>query len=600
MRRTAHEPTWDRARGAATALETVTLLGLPVVEGRTVHLARIDPAAARAHLLHHALVLGDWDATHDFIARNEAAVAAVHELEARCRRDDLLADDVARFTFFNGVVPERVMSVAHFDRWWRDARQRDPQLLDLPTSVLLDVDEATLDLEGLPTVLRHDGIDLEVRYRYAPGSDDDGATVLVPLPLLGRVRDLPVDWHVPGRRLELVTALLRGLPKAVRRELGPAPDAARSILGDVGPADGPLLDVLRAEVRRRTGLPVDRSDLDPTVLPPHLRLRVAAVDVDGTVADVDTDVGALAHRLRGRVRAAVAGDARSLEVRGARRWSFGDLPERVTSVVAGHDVAAYPALYDEGETVGVRVLADAADAAHLHWAGTRRLLTCTVPSPNRSIDARFDARCRLALALTPFRDVAELRRDCVTAALDELLVRHGGPVRDADAFETLRTRVHADLGPLAESVASTAAGLVVTAASVARRIEDLRADALRPSVEDARRHLRRLVRPGVIVEVGAARLADLARYLTALDHRLERLPRQALRDRAHLDVVVELEAEADALLDAVGPARFGVEHVAVRRMLEELRVSLFAESVGAVGPVSERRVRTALADLRRR
>lgn len=600
VRRTAHEPTWDRARGAATALETVTLLGLPIVEGRTVHLARIDPAAARAHLIHHALVLGDWDARHEFIDRNDAAVVEIAEIEQRCRRDDLLADEVARFGFFDAVVPRDVTSVAHFNRWWRDEHRRDPGRLDLPRSVLLDVDEATLDLAGLPVRLHHDGIELEVRYRYDPGSDDDGATVLVPLPLLGRVRDLRVDWHVPGRRHELVTTLLRGLPKAVRRTLGPAPDAARSVLDDVGPDDGPLVEVLRAEVRRRTGLPVDRADLDPTVLPPHLRLRVAAVDGDGTIVDVDTDVAALAHRLRGRIRAAVAGDARSLEVRGARRWTFGVLPERVTSTVAGHEVAAYPALYDEGDTVGVRVLAEPGDAARLHWAGTRRLLGLTVTSPGRTVDDRFDARCRLALALTPFRDVAELRRECVTAALDELLVRHGGPVRDPDAFEVLRRRVQADLGALTTTVATTAADLVVTAASVARRIEDLRADALRPSVEDARRHLRRLVRPGVITEVGAAQLDDLARYLTALDHRLDRLPRQAPRDRERLAMVTELEAEAAALLDDAGPAGFGTEHVELRRMLEELRVSVFAEAVGAVGPISERRVRTALEALRRR
>lgn len=599
VRRTAHAPEWDRDRGAAMATETVTLLGLPVVDGRRVHLARIDPDAARAHLLHHALVGGEWDATHEFVARNAAAIEEVAALEHRCRRTDLLADEVARYAFFDAVVPARVTSVGHFDRWWRDRRHEDPLLLDLPRSVLLDVDEASLGLEGLPTTWHHDGIDLEVRYRFAPGADDDGVTVVVPLVLLGRMADLRTDWHVPGHRAEVVATLLRGLPKTVRRELGPAPDAARAILAEVGPEHGPLVPVLRAEVRRRTGLPVEAADLDPSRLPPHLRVRIAAVDADGDVVDVDHDVAALGHRLRGRIRSAVAGDARSLERRGARRWEFGTLPERVVSTVAGHDVVAYPALYDEGDAIGVRVLADAADANRLHWAGTRRLLALTVAGPTRAVDACFDGRCRLALALTPFRDLADLRRDCVTAALDELLVRHGGPVRDPDAFEALRDHVQAALPALAVEVATTAARLVVSSASVARRIEDLRAEAMRPSVDDARRHLRRLLRPGVVTETGAERLGDLARWIAALDHRLERLPRQVPRDRERVVLVTALEAEVDALLDAAGPTGILPAHAALRRMLEELRVSLFAEAVGALGPVSERRVRAAIEELRR-
>ncbi len=594
-----HEAHWDRDRASTTALETVTLFGLPVVKGRRVDVARIDPELARTLFIRHALVEGDWTTHHGFVRHNTAEIEAVHALERRLRRNDLLVDDEALVAFFDARLPDDVSTGRRFDAWWKRTREKTPQLLDMDRSVLLDPALGPIDISGFPDEWVAGPHRLPLTYRFEPGTETDGVTVAIPLPLLDQLESARFDWHVAGLRHELVVTLLKTLPKQVRRDVGPAPDFARTFLATASPADGPLVDVLDRAVRRHTGVAVPLGSWRPELLPPHLRLRFAVSDEAGTVIATDRDLDELRRRLRGRLRATFSSAAAELERTGVRRWDFGDLPPTVETIVAGHPVRAYPTLVDTGNDVAIRLYSDEADADVAHWAGTRRLLRLTVPSPTRVLDRILTNDAKLSLAAVGYRSVSSLRDDCVVAAIDRLLDAEGGPVWDEAAFERLRAAVAAGVEKVAVDVARTVLDLVRVAGSVRARIEALpRSKALAESVADVEEQLLRLVHPGFVTEAGAARLPDVLRYLRAIDRRLDRLPFDPQRDRQLMEQVRRLESAFDELLDVLPPGRLALEADEVRWQLEELRVSLFAQTLGTARPVSDVRLRRAIEDLR--
>ncbi len=281
VRRSYGEPAWDARRGAATTTERVTLYGLPIVEGRRVSYARVDPAGARRMFIEHALVAGDWSGRHRFAARNADLLAEVRALEDRARRRDLVVPDDRLVEFFAARLPEDVASAPEFDRWWRTARADQPDLLTFTLADLVDAGSAPVDGDDFPTSWRQGDLDLAVSYTFGPGAEDDGVTVHVPLAVLNRVAGAGFDWQVPGHRLDLVTALLRSLPKDQRRHLVPAPDRAREALAGIAPADGPLLDVLARRLAGLAGVAIAPGDFDLDRVPAHLRVRFRIEDAAG-------------------------------------------------------------------------------------------------------------------------------------------------------------------------------------------------------------------------------------------------------------------------------------------------------------------------------
>jgi len=597
VRRSYGEPWWDARRGTAMTTERVTLFGLPIVEGRRIPLGRVDPAAARRLFIEHALVDGDWRTHHRFAAANRAAVDEVRALEERTRRR-LLVDRERLVAFFDERVGAEVTSARHFDRWWRAARRQDPDLLTLTPEVLTDPGAAPVDLDDFPTTWRQGELTFDVTYTFGPGAEDDGVTVHVPLAVLHEVRPEGFDWQVPGHRLELATALVRSLPKSVRRRLAPAPDRAAEALAGVGPEDGPLLEVLARRLARLAGEPVRPEDFDLSRVPPHLLVRFRVEDEEGREVAAGRDLAQLQRRLRGRVRRAVAAAAPDLERQGLRSWEVGDLPRTVEVEVGGRRVRGYPALIDEGETVGVRVLTSPEDQERAMWTGTRRLLLLAAPAARRDAERRLRAQPALVAARPPLPTVAELADDCAAAAADRVIATHGGPVWEERAFAELAAGARARLVPLAVGAAGRAGELVAAAARLDGRLDEVRAPVLAPAVADMREQLHRLVRPGFVRAAGLGRLADIGRYLEGIRVRLDKLGERAARDREAMAGVRELEAAYAAAVDALPPARRRDPAVVqVRWDLEELRISLFAQVLGTARPVSERRIRRALAEI---
>ena len=583
VQRTYSDPWWDAAHANAYVHEKVTLYGLPIVSARKVSLGKIDPDHARDLFIAHALLEGEWTSHHAFVADNAALVEEVRALEDRSRRRDILVDDQALFDFFDARVPLSVRSGRDFDRWWKNERLQQPDLLSYTKELLIQPGSGHVSTDDFPDVWRQGSLGLDLVYELDPLSPSDGVTVEIPLAVLDRVSPVGFDWNVPGHRRDLVAALLRTLPKPVRRQLVPITDHADAFCASHSPADGPLLEVLAAYVG------VWRHDLHPEQLPPHLRLGFRVVDESGAVLGESADLASLQSSLRSAVRSTVTSAARGLEQTGLRTWSIGVLPRVVDVTVGEHVAQVFPALVDEGDAVGVRTFTTPGEAATAMWAGTRRLLLLNVPSCARAVRQALADSAGLALGRAP----EGVLLDCVVASVDAALRSGGGPVWDGVAFDGLRESVRSSLPAIASTVGRDVGRVLVSLGEVESRLDRMTSAALEPVVVDVSAQLAGLVHPGFVTKTGADRLVDLVRYLRAAAHRLDKVASNRAKDAALMERVHAVERAFDDLL-----RRGATGDIApVRWMIEELRVSHFAQHVGTKGSVSEQRILRAIADL---
>lgn len=599
LERTWSEPWWEPRRGEALVEERASLYGLPVVSARAVPLWRTDPEEARRMFIQHALVDGDWPGRIPPLEVTEARMATIEALEERVRRPDLLAGPEARLAFYDAVLPADVTGAGRFERWWRRTGRLHPEQMEVPFSVLLDRQGGPVELAAYPDTWRQGDLELTLRYRYEPGAPDDGVTVEVPIGVLNRLSPAGFDWGIPGYRPELVRALVRSLPKTVRRALGPAPQVAAEVLDRAGPEDGPLLDVVAARLAGLSGLPVAPGSWDLDVLPPHLRIAFEVRDGE-VVLGGGRDLERLRQLLAPEMRAALNRTAPHLIRHGLRRWDLGDLPQ----VATRGPMRAYPALIDEGETVGVGLFETEAAQADSMWRGTRRLLALSHPLPVAHLRRRLTNETKLALARSG-RSVEALVDDCATAVLDQVIVNHGGPAWTSSGFRLLEAAVGDSITERVTRLATIAGGVLATSTLVLDEVARLeardRSGALKRALEDVRDQVEGLVAPGFVTASGPARLRDLLRYLDAAGRRLSRLPSDVRRDAERQSVIERLTVRYSALLDRAaadpaGPSP-GAELAAVRWMIEELRVSLWAQQLGTATTVSEARLHRALERL---
>ncbi|MGY0004422.1 ATP-dependent RNA helicase HrpA [Micromonospora sp. I033] len=597
VKRSYSEPHWEKKQAAVMAYEKVTLYGIPIVTSRKVNFGRIDPALSRELFIRHALVEGDWQTHHQFWRDNQRLLADVEELENRARRRDILVDDETIFHFYDQRIPADVVSGRHFDTWWKKTRREQPELLTFTRELLINSGRGGVDESEYPDEWRADGVTLPLTYTFDPGTPTDGVTVDIPLPLLNQVPAESFDWQVPGLREELVVALIRSLPKPIRRNFVPVPDYARAALASITPGEEPLLDALTRQLRRMTGVTVPRDAWDLGKLPPHLRVTFRVLGEDDKPVAEGKDLPALQRELRQEVRQVVAAAAPDVARTGLTEWAVGTLPRTIEQVRAGYAVTAYPALVDEGTSVGVKVFDSPAEQEAAHWAGTRRLLRLTVPSPAKFLQGRLSNEAKLALSRNPHGGVPALIEDAAGAAIDKLMADAGGPAWDAEGFAALRERVRADLVDTVVEVMGRVRQVLAAAYAVEQRLGATRNLAVVAALADIRNQLGGLVHKGFITEAGYARLPDLLRYLTAIERRLDRLPGNPQRDKQQQDRIAVVQKEYQDLLAALPPAKRQSTAVRqIRWMIEELRVNVFAQALGTPYPVSEQRIYRAMDD----
>ncbi len=592
LQRTHSEPHWDAQRGAAMAHERVTLYGLPLIARRRVGYASIEPAESRELFIRHALVEGDWQTRHHFFRDNEALRDAVADLEERARRRDLLVADDDIYAFYDARLPPDVVSARHFDAWWKKQRHRTPDLLTLTRDDLLRAaDPATEQAASWQA----GDLALPVSYRFEPGAADDGVTVHVPIDVLARLGGVEFAWQVPALREELVTALIRALPKDLRRNFVPAPDTARAVLAELTPGQEPLLHGVQRELHRRTGILVPVELFDLTKIPAHLRVTFAVEDSAGDEVARGKDLAALQEQLAAPVRAAVAAAvADELQRDGLRDWppDLAELPPAVERRSGEHVVRGYPALVDTGNDVSIRVFPTAAEQAAAMHLGTRRLVRLALPSPVKNVERSLPTRARLVLGANPDGSLAALLGDCADAAVDALITE---PAWTRDAFSTLREHVRTELVSATSTVVDLAQRVLAAAHDVRLAMPHDPSGAQAAAVGDIRAQFSRLLPYGFVARTGQRHLRDLARYLSAIVRRLELLPRDVDADRGRMLRVHAVQSAYDELVRALPSTRAAAEDVReIAWLIEELRVSLWAQQLGTARPVSEQRIYRAI------
>jgi len=595
VKRSYSEPHWERKQAAVMAYEKVTLYGVPLVTARKVTFGRIDPTLSRDLFIRHALVEGDWQTSHRFFHDNRALLDEVGEWEHRVRRRDILVDDETLFDFYDQRLPADVVSGRHFDSWWKRIRRDQPDLLTFDRSMLVNQGTDGVDAAAYPDAWLCDGLALPLTYRFEPGSANDGVTVDIPLPMLNQVPAEGFEWQVPGLREEMVIGLIRSLPKPLRRNFVPVPDYARAVLAAVTPGTEPLPDAVSRELRKLTGVTVPRGAWDLDRLPSHLRLTFRVVGEDNRAVAEGKDLAALRRTLTTEVQRVVTAATPEIERRGLRAWSIGALPRSVEQNRVGYRVTGYPALVDEGDSVAVRVFDNEVEQRRSMSTGTRRLLLLTLPAPATFVAGRLSNQDKLALSRNPYRSVVELLDDCAATAVDKLVTDANGPVWDAAGFATLRDTVRSELVETTIDVVDRVRQVLAAAYAVEQRLDRTASLALVAALADVREQLAAMVHPGFVSGTGFSRLADLPRYLAAIERRLDKLPQNPRRDReqqARIDTVCREYAE---MLAGLPPARrAGPAAAQIRWMIEELRVNVFAQALGTPYPVSEQRIYRAM------
>ena len=660
------EPHWSLSSGAAVAYAKGTLFGLTIYADRPVQYARVDAAAARELFIQSALVEGQWHTQHKFYLRNQRALAEVEELEARLRRRDLRVDDSVLFAFYDARIPAHVTDVRAFDKWWKQARLEDDNYLDFNPEKLINEEAADYDDSQFPRqwVQRTDSgeLTLDLRYEYAPtagiggahtdAAKRDGVAVQVPILFLNQLNPEPFRWQIPGLRHELVTALIKSLPKAIRRNFVPAPDVARAACAaleeDYSPATDELIPSLALVLRRLRGVVVEPEAFNWDAVPGHLKMGFQVRNARNKILGEGKDLRALQQQLHKEIRGALAdslgasddtmakmvalaqggsgnsggsgssaasakkgaknaqsgtaqvADAHGSQVREisgltefpADLFPNGEIPRKVQRIIATQAVNGYPALVDEETSVGLRIFPTEAEQLHAQRRGIIRLLQLQVPSPVRYVSEHLSHKEKIVFTQNPHGSIDELIRDCTVAALDHL-VPHT-PIFTHAKYSELYEHVRAELIETVFDVTKLVAEILSEATALKKAIKKATSLTTMHAVSDVKAQMENLVYPGFVAKTGYDQLVHIPRYLKAAQVRLTKLGPNLHRDNQLMLTVQDLEDSYDNAVKSL-PAGTIVPD-ALRRvnwMIEELRVSFFAQELGTAYTVSEKRIAKA-------
>ncbi|EOW9390074.1 ATP-dependent RNA helicase HrpA [Vibrio cholerae] len=596
IKRSYSEPHWSKKNAAVMAYEKVMLYGIPIVPKRLVNYGTIDPVLSREIFIRSALVEGDWETKHAFFKQNRALLAEVEELEHKSRRRDILVDDEELFQFYDQRVGTEVVSGRHFDAWWKTASRKTPDLLSFEKEMLFKGDASHITDLDYPNFWHQGNLKLKLSYQFEPGENSDGVTVHIPLPILNQVEPHGFDWQIPGLRHELVVSLIKSLPKTLRKNFVPAPNYADAFLARVTPFEMPLLDAMEKELRRMTGVTVLREDWKLDQLPAHLKITYRAVDHRNRKLNESCDLHELKESLKEKVQetlSQVADD--DIEQHDLHTWSFGELPKVYQQKRGGFEVRAYPALVDKKDSVEIKLFETEQEQLSAMRAGQRRLILLNVPSPIKYLHANLPNKSKLGLYFNPYGKVLDLIDDCIACGVDKLIEERGGMVWEPQAFEALKEHVRAELGDTVVEIAKQVETILTTAYNINKRLKGKVDFTMAFALSDVKAQIEGLIFSGFATECGWKRLPDILRYMRAIERRIEKLPVDPNKDRLHMLKIESVANKYKELLNKIPKGMAIPDNVReIRWMLEELRVSYFAQQLGTPYPVSDKRVINAI------
>jgi ATP-dependent helicase HrpA len=592
VKRQHYEPHWERRASRAAVYERVTLFGLVLSSGRSVPFENVDTKAAREIFIKHALVHMEYDSRAPFLAHNLKLLQDQEYLQQKGRRVDLLGDENQLFAFFDARVPEGISTGAAFERWRRDAEKKNPKILWL-TEADISPGEAELDAEQFPDHLSAGPLVIQLRYRFEPGHEDDGVSALVPLHVLNQLPSEAFEWLVPGLLEEKIEALVRSLPKNLRVHFVPVPGAVSRVLPLLERDRGSLYAQLANALLRTGGVPVPSDAFREDLLPPHLRMNFVLLDDADKVIARSRSLASLREKHAGASQQHYA--KQSQLTTGAKTWVFGDLPEKQDVSQGQRTQVGYPALVDEGETVGLRVFATPAEARISHERGCARLVRLVMARDFKSYRRDLPVNVQAEMVyrnLTPhpllnpeLKTGRDLRDDLLDRVVMTVFLEGREPPRTAAAFDARIAELRGGFGIPALEISK----LVQGSLEQIGRIQAALSKAAAPAAADIRSQLAWLAPAGFLLTTPRHRLQEFPRYLKAIEQRLEKLGHNSRRDAQLAAEIAPLESRYRERVKAErGQRPPGDDEF--RWMLEEFRVSLFAQQLGTLGTVSARRL----------
>lgn len=594
------EPHWAKSKGAVMASEKVSLFGIPIVASRPINYGLVDPSVSREIFIRSALVEGEWHNNYKFFKENNRLIREVEAMEHKSRRRDILVDEQVLFEFYDQRVGTEVVSAKHFETWWKKVAKNDPDLLNFEKSFLINDNANQVSELDFPNFWHQKALKLKLSYQFEVGKDHDGVTVHIPLPLLNQVEPEGFDWQIPGLRHELVVSLIKSLPKSLRRNFVPAPNYAEAFLGRVEPFKKPLLESLSVELRKMTGVLVEPEQWDISQLPPHLRITFRVIDGKGKKLQESENLDELKFALKDEVQNTLSNVADDgIEQSGLHIWNFAELPQFYEQKKAHFSVKAYPAIVDEQTTVGVKLFETEFEQTRAMQAGLRRLLLLNVPSPIKYLHEKLPNKAKLGLYFAPFGKVLELIDDCIACAVDKLIEDFGGFVWNEEKFSALKEYVRANLNTTTVDIAKQVEKCLTLAYELHKRLKGKLDFTMAFALSDIKSQIDRLIYPEFVTQTGYQRLNDLHRYLTAIERRLDKLVIDSNTDRAKMLRVEQVQEAYKQLLNKLPKSKAIPDEVLeIRYMIEELRVSLFAQQLGTKYPISDKRILNTINDIK--
>jgi ATP-dependent helicase HrpA len=634
LKYTYSEPHWSSKRGAAMVHQKVLMLGLPVVADRTVPLAKVRPDEARDMFIRSALVEGDWHTNHAFFRHNREMLEETTQLEEKARRRDIVVDDDTLYDFYDRRIPDSVVSARHFDSWWKKARRSDPTLLDFTEDALISSDDQAAQAREFPDTWRQGSMEFELTYVFRPGDPDDGITMRIPLPLLASVDDTDTHWLVAGMREELCVALIRTLPKPLRTTVVPAGEFARAALQRMTPFDGAVDESLADALRSLGGSGISAGDFDWSRVPDHLRMSFAAVDRRGNTVARSRDLGNLQRELAGEITQSIAaaaargtapaptdaavhspGRKRRKGGKGSagaestsagstagvlakeERWTaegIGTIPESVETFVDGQPVDTYPALSVEKGSVVLRAYPTERAAAGQQFTAVLDLMLADCAVSTRQMVKGLPLRQRVAMENYPHGGPDAVIDDCRVLACRQLLQEYGPVIRDPERCAEAVAAAH-DKGPgLVRQTVVAVAPAVLAVADMREELKNWSGE----SIDDMSRQLEFFLGPHRVARNGVAHLRHVPRYVAAMQERLTLLERDPDKEADLAEQVEQCTTAIRETRERLPRSRAASPQIKdVEWLVEELRVSLFAQHLGTARTASVQRVRKALSKI---
>jgi len=610
------EPHWSKKRGAVIAFEKVTLFGLPIVMKRAKVYSLIDPPVCHELFIHEGLVAGNTNLNFGFLTENHALLAQADEFEQKSRRRDLLVDDDDLVRFYASRIPVEVNNEAAFKKWFKkqsaggtNSQDSGKAINDTLTFTEDDVyrqQPGSAIENAFPDVWRQGNISMALSYHFEPNADDDGVSVIIPLPVLNQVEDVGFDWQVAGLRHERIVAMIKTLPKRLRRNFVPAPNFADACIADISDIDKngrpvSLVDAVTAKLRKMTGITVEEEEWNLSQLDRHLIMHFTVVNDKGDTIARSNDLDALKQQCAGQVKQTFEKAATpELERCGIESWDFEKLPDTFTQKLGGFEVQAFPALVAQGDKVDIVLVDEAEKACSLHRKGVNVLIKNAMPSPLNYLQSKLPNKAKLGLYFNPFGQIKALIDDCIFAGIDALVGEYNATyntdIRNKADFDACVELVRAKINDRVLEIAKQVEQGLTLAHQCQKQMKGNVPLNMINALGDCKAHLASLVFPGFVSDIGETRLNDWNRYIKGLSRRLEKLPIDANRDRMHQITVEKSIAEWEKACGKYPKGKVPQALQDVRWMIEELRVSLFAQQLGTAYPISAKRISLFLAD----